>query len=154
MYVKIKPKYAESVETKILFSGKWIFGLIWPPPNFKDSILLILYNLMISIHFLFLCPCFPPSLPLFCLPSFLPSLRPSLPSLVVHLSEAKLLPPSWSYCLMLETDSKQADKFTSASLQVITIARKEITGCFNSSDLRRESTIDLHGISSEFSPRS
>ena len=55
---------------------------------------------------------------------------------------------------MLVTDSKQANKFTSASLQVITIARKEITGCFNGSARRRESTIDLHGISSEFSLRS
>ena len=56
---------------------------------------------------------------------------------------------------MLETDSKQANKFTSASLQVVTFTRKEITGCCNGSNSqRRESTVDLHEISSAFSPRS
>ena len=55
---------------------------------------------------------------------------------------------------MLETDSKQANKFTSALLQVITVARKEITERCNGSPRRRESTVDLYGICSAFSPRS
>ena len=42
VYVKIKPKYAESIETKILFSRKWIFELILPPPNFRDSVLFLI----------------------------------------------------------------------------------------------------------------